>query len=149
MIHVKLFRVFKKEMQQTKTRFRQGFLDPEVSKEDHILHDLHFQSSNDRFNGIILFLVTAMIESFFWISFVFQETNCTCQSSNVLETGALNHKQNFQLHYSTSHLEISNYFFFLSSIIKKHLKEHICQVRACIEAKDEVISPFSFICSQG
>ena len=41
MIHVKLFRVFEKEMQQSKTRFRGGFFDPEVSEEDPILHDLH------------------------------------------------------------------------------------------------------------
>ena len=41
MIHVKLFRVFEKEMQQSKTRFRVGFFDPEVSEEDPILDDLH------------------------------------------------------------------------------------------------------------
>lgn len=39
--HVKLFRVFGKEMQKSKTRFREGVFDPEVSGEDPILDDLH------------------------------------------------------------------------------------------------------------
>ena len=33
MIHVKLFRVFEKEMQQSKTRFRGGLFDLEVSED--------------------------------------------------------------------------------------------------------------------